>query len=105
MTTIAQACADVLRESDPLAKVRAARAVARGWRRGALAHDFDVAGGDGGKGLQGQLNLGRPGVEGDRRRRLALERQAERAAGWVAAEADDLDLVAEDARVLPGVAA
>ena len=43
MTTIAQACAGVLRESDPLAKVRAARAVARGWRRGVLAHDFDVA--------------------------------------------------------------
>ncbi|KAB0302427.1 ferritin-like domain-containing protein, partial [Klebsiella pneumoniae] len=43
MTTIAQACAGVLRESYPLAKVQAARAVARGWRRGALAHEFDVA--------------------------------------------------------------
>ncbi|MEG3091690.1 ferritin-like domain-containing protein [Sphingomonas sp. PB1R3] len=43
MTTIAQACAAVLRESDPRTKVRAARAVARGWRRGALAHEFDVA--------------------------------------------------------------
>ena len=43
MTTIAQACADVLRESDPLAKVRRARAVARAWRRGGLAHEFDAA--------------------------------------------------------------
>jgi uncharacterized ferritin-like protein (DUF455 family) len=43
LTTIAQGCAAVLRESDPLAKVKTARAVARGWRRGALAHDFDVA--------------------------------------------------------------
>ncbi|MBZ6380554.1 ferritin-like domain-containing protein [Sphingomonas sanguinis] len=43
MTTIAQGCAAVLRESEPLAKVRRARAVARAWRRGALAHDFDVA--------------------------------------------------------------
>jgi len=43
LITIAQACAEVLREHDPLAKVRRARAVARAWRRGALSHDFDVA--------------------------------------------------------------
>ncbi|WP_343528009.1 ferritin-like domain-containing protein [Sphingomonas sp.] len=42
-TTLAQACAAVLREGDPLAKIRLARAVARGWRRGDLAHRFDVA--------------------------------------------------------------
>ncbi|MDQ1230105.1 ferritin-like domain-containing protein [Sphingomonas sp. SORGH_AS_0879] len=43
MTTIAGRCAAVLRESEPLAKVRLARQVAREWRRGALAHRFDIA--------------------------------------------------------------
>ncbi len=32
----------VLDTADPAAKVRAARATARGWRRGALTEDFDV---------------------------------------------------------------
>jgi uncharacterized ferritin-like protein (DUF455 family) len=39
---IAAACAAVLREGDPLAKVRLARAVARAWRRGALSHAFQT---------------------------------------------------------------
>ena len=43
MTSLAQACRAVLLTADPAAKVKAARATARGWRRGALAHDFDVA--------------------------------------------------------------
>ncbi|MEG3144771.1 ferritin-like domain-containing protein [Sphingomonas sp. RT2P30] len=33
----------MLDTADPAAKVRAARAAARAWRAGALAHDFDVA--------------------------------------------------------------
>ena len=41
--TIAQACRAVLLAADPVAKVKAARAAARAWRRGALAHEFDVA--------------------------------------------------------------
>ncbi|HEV2817767.1 MAG TPA: ferritin-like domain-containing protein [Allosphingosinicella sp.] len=41
--TIAQACRAVLLAADPPAKVKAARATARAWRRGALAHEFDVA--------------------------------------------------------------
>ena len=40
--TIAAACRAVLLTAAPLAKVKAARAAARAWRRGALAHDFDV---------------------------------------------------------------
>jgi uncharacterized ferritin-like protein (DUF455 family) len=40
--SIAQACCAVLLTADPLAKVKVARAAARAWRRGALAHDFDV---------------------------------------------------------------
>ncbi|WP_309698117.1 ferritin-like domain-containing protein [Sphingomonas sp. SORGH_AS_0870] len=43
MTSLADACAAVLRESDPLTKVRLARAAARAWRRGDLAHRFDAA--------------------------------------------------------------
>lgn len=43
METIAQGCRAVLLAAEPRAKVKAARAVARAWRRGALAHDFDVA--------------------------------------------------------------
>ena len=43
MTSIAEACRQVLTTGDPAAKVRAARATARGWRRGALAHEFPVA--------------------------------------------------------------
>jgi uncharacterized ferritin-like protein (DUF455 family) len=41
--SIAEACARVLRTRDPAAKVAAARAAARAWRRGALAASFDVA--------------------------------------------------------------
>ncbi|HYD11622.1 MAG TPA: ferritin-like domain-containing protein [Allosphingosinicella sp.] len=41
--TIAQACRGVLLAAAPRAKVKAARAVARAWRRGALAYAFDVA--------------------------------------------------------------
>ena len=41
--TIAQACRSVLLAAQPRAKVKAARAVARAWRQGALAHSFDVA--------------------------------------------------------------
>ena len=41
--TIAQACREVPLAADPYEKVRAARRMAREWRRGALAHAFDVA--------------------------------------------------------------
>lgn len=41
--TVAQACRQILLTAEPAAKVRAARAAARAWRRGALAHEFDVA--------------------------------------------------------------
>ena len=41
--TIARACRSVLLTAAPRAKVKAARAVARAWRQGALAHEFDVA--------------------------------------------------------------
>jgi uncharacterized ferritin-like protein (DUF455 family) len=43
MTTIASACRAVLLTAEPRAKIKAARAAARAWRRGALAHRFDVA--------------------------------------------------------------
>lgn len=43
MTSIAEACRGVLMTGEPYAKVKAARAVARAWRRGALAHRFDAA--------------------------------------------------------------
>ncbi len=43
MTTIAQACRAVLLTPDPAAKVKAARAAARAWRRGELGHLFDAA--------------------------------------------------------------
>jgi len=43
MRSIAQAARAVLLESDPRAKIRTARAAARAWRRGELAHGFDVA--------------------------------------------------------------
>ncbi|MBB4154488.1 uncharacterized ferritin-like protein (DUF455 family) [Sphingomonas jinjuensis] len=43
MTSIAAACRDILLTSDPAAKVTLARATARAWRRGELAHRFDVA--------------------------------------------------------------
>jgi uncharacterized ferritin-like protein (DUF455 family) len=43
VTTIAQACRAVLLTPDPRAKVKAARAAARAWRRGALAFTFDAA--------------------------------------------------------------
>jgi len=43
MTTIARACRRVLLTAEPGAKIKAARAAARAWRRGALAHLFDVA--------------------------------------------------------------
>ena len=43
VTTLAQACRLVLTPAAPREKVRAARETARAWRRGALAHVFDVA--------------------------------------------------------------
>ncbi len=43
MRTIAEACRIVLLTAAPGAKVKAARAAARAWRRGGLAHAFDVA--------------------------------------------------------------
>jgi uncharacterized ferritin-like protein (DUF455 family) len=43
MTSIAEACRAVLLAAAPRAKVMTARAVARAWRRGALAHRFEVA--------------------------------------------------------------
>ena len=43
MTSIAEACRTVLLTSDPYAKVKAARAVARAWRRGELGWTFDAA--------------------------------------------------------------
>jgi len=42
-TSLAEACRLVLDAADPLAKVKAARAAARGWRRGGLDHRFNVA--------------------------------------------------------------
>jgi uncharacterized ferritin-like protein (DUF455 family) len=42
MTTLAAACRAVLLAADPYTKVRTARTAARAWRRGALAHSFDV---------------------------------------------------------------
>lgn len=41
--SIAAACAKVLTTADPLAKLMAARSVARDWRMGRLDHRFDVA--------------------------------------------------------------
>ena len=41
--TIAEACRAVMLAAEPEAKIKAARRVARAWRRGALAHAFDVA--------------------------------------------------------------
>lgn len=43
MESIARACRRVLSTAEPRAKVKAARSAARAWRRGALAHRFDVA--------------------------------------------------------------
>lgn len=43
VTSVGAACAHVLLTPDPLAKLMAARAVTRAWRRGKLAHRFDVA--------------------------------------------------------------
>jgi uncharacterized ferritin-like protein (DUF455 family) len=42
LPTVATACRAVLLTADPAAKVRAARAAARAWRRGELAHAFDA---------------------------------------------------------------
>jgi len=42
MTTVSQAARAVLLEGEPAAKIRLARAAARAWRRGALAHAFDM---------------------------------------------------------------
>ena len=42
MPSIAESCRAVLLTAAPLDKVRAARTIARAWRRGALAHGFDV---------------------------------------------------------------
>ena len=41
--SLGEACRAVLLTADPAAKVRAARAAARNWRRGQLRHAFDVA--------------------------------------------------------------
>jgi uncharacterized ferritin-like protein (DUF455 family) len=41
--TIAQAARAVLLAAEPLDKIKAARAAARAWRRGALEHRFDVS--------------------------------------------------------------
>ena len=41
--TIAQAARSVLLTAEPREKIRAARAVARDWRRGRLQHNFDLA--------------------------------------------------------------
>ena len=43
MESIAEACREVLLTADPGAKVKAARAAARAWRCGGLAHDFTGA--------------------------------------------------------------
>jgi uncharacterized ferritin-like protein (DUF455 family) len=43
MSSLSEACRTVLVIADPAAKVKAARAAARAWRRGALDHVFDVA--------------------------------------------------------------
>jgi uncharacterized ferritin-like protein (DUF455 family) len=43
MPTAAAACRAVLLAAEPGAKVRVARVAARAWRRGALAHQFDLA--------------------------------------------------------------
>ncbi|MFZ5749128.1 MAG: ferritin-like domain-containing protein [Pseudomonadota bacterium] len=43
MTSVAAAARGVLESAAPADKVRAARAAARAWRRGALMHAFDVA--------------------------------------------------------------
>jgi uncharacterized ferritin-like protein (DUF455 family) len=43
VTSIAEACRAVLLAGAPMAKVKAARAAARAWRRGALAYAFDAA--------------------------------------------------------------
>jgi uncharacterized ferritin-like protein (DUF455 family) len=40
--SLARACRSVLGSAEPLAKVKAARAAARAWRRGELAHVFDT---------------------------------------------------------------
>ena len=42
-STVAAAARSVLLAADPPAKVRAARAAARAWRRGGIEHGFDVA--------------------------------------------------------------
>ena len=42
MTSIAAACRTILLTPEPLAKVKAARAAARGWRQGRLDWTFDV---------------------------------------------------------------
>ena len=42
-STVAQAARHVLLTAEPPAKIRAARAAARAWRRGELDHRFDVA--------------------------------------------------------------
>jgi uncharacterized ferritin-like protein (DUF455 family) len=42
-TSVAEACRAVLMAAEPMAKVKAARAAARAWRRGTLEHRFDTA--------------------------------------------------------------
>jgi uncharacterized ferritin-like protein (DUF455 family) len=42
MSSVAEGCRAVLLTAEPRDKVKAARALARAWHRGALRHDFDV---------------------------------------------------------------
>ena len=43
MSSVAEGCRAVLLTAEPRDKVKAARALARAWRRGTLRHDFDAA--------------------------------------------------------------
>ncbi|HEX7875847.1 MAG TPA: ferritin-like domain-containing protein [Sphingobium sp.] len=43
IASVSAGCAHVLATADPFAKLMAARAVARNWAKGRLAHDFDAA--------------------------------------------------------------
>lgn len=43
MSSVAERCRAVLLTAEPRDKVKAARALARAWRRGTLRHDFDAA--------------------------------------------------------------
>jgi uncharacterized ferritin-like protein (DUF455 family) len=77
METIAEGCRLVLLAAEPQAKVKAARAVARAWRRGELAHAFDIAMPEGPAGPQRPEllppnRMPRRGKAGSERGRIAL---------------------------------